>query len=134
MGLVTVAAYTWYVIAVLGRAGDSGSALADVSYQATLLWTIIGAIVTSIIAHIAVSILFHRGEEKPDERDRDIYRFGEYIGQWLVLAGATAALGLAMLEVRHFWIANVIYLAFVLGAVLSSALKIFAYRRGLPRW
>jgi hypothetical protein len=41
-----------------------------------------------------------------------------------------AALVLAMAEADHFWIANAVYLAFVLSALLGSAAKIVAYRRG----
>ena len=45
-----------------------------------------------------------------------------------------AALGLAMAELDYFWIANVIYLAFVLSSVLGSAAKIVGYRRGFQPW
>jgi hypothetical protein len=38
--------------------------------------------------------------------------------------------GLAMAEGDHFWIANAIYLAFVLSALTASVVKIVAYRRG----
>jgi hypothetical protein len=41
---------------------------------------------------------------------------------------------LALFEARYFWIANVIYLAFVLSAILGSTAKIFAYRRGFHPW
>ena len=41
-------------------------------------------------------------------------------------------MGLAMLEVAYFWIANAVYLAFFLSAVLGSVARIVAYRRGLP--
>jgi hypothetical protein len=44
---------------------------------------------------------------------------------------AAAALVMAMAKVDYFWIANVIYLGFVLWAVAGSALKLVAYRRGL---
>ena len=33
---------------------------------------------------------------------------------------------------RTFWIANVMYLAFVLSAVLSTIVKVIGYRWGLP--
>ena len=46
-------------------------------------------------------------------------------------AGAAAALVMAMAKVDYFWIANVIYLGFVLWAVAGSVLKLVAYRRGL---
>jgi len=48
--------------------------------------------------------------------------------------GALGALILAWMEAPHFWIANVIYLAFVLQAILSSVAKLVAYRRGLHAW
>ena len=41
---------------------------------------------------------------------------------------------MAMAEADHFWIANVIYLAFVLSAILGSIAKIVAYRRGFQPW
>ena len=45
--------------------------------------------------------------------------------------GAAAALVMAMAKAEYFWIANVIYLGFVLWAVAGSVLKLVAYRRGL---
>jgi hypothetical protein len=53
-------------------------------------------------------------------------------GSWVYLvAGAAAALVMAMAKVDYFWIANVVYLGFVLWAVAGSVLKLVAYRRGL---
>ncbi len=52
-------------------------------------------------------------------------------GWWLLVAGAAAALLMAMARWDYFWIANVIYLGFVLRAVGGSVLKLVAYRRGL---
>ncbi|WP_326586172.1 hypothetical protein [Streptomyces sp. NBC_01294] len=73
-----------------------------------------------------------RGGEDQDQRDREIHHFGEYIGQSFVVIGGVAGLVLAMAEVDQFWIANAIYLAFVLSALLGSAAKIVAYRLGFP--
>jgi hypothetical protein len=47
------------------------------------------------------------------------------------VAAAAAALVMAMAKADYFWIANVIYLGFVLWAVVGSVLKLVAYRRGL---
>ena len=41
---------------------------------------------------------------------------------------------MAMAEWDYFWIANVIYLCFVLSAILGSIAKIVAYRQGFPQW
>jgi hypothetical protein len=56
-------------------------------------------------------------------------------GIWVYLvtsAGAGAVyLAIILGRVDYFWIANVIYLGFVLWAVAGSVLKLLAYRRGL---
>ena len=83
--------------------------------------------------HIIVSIVDGSGG-KVDQRDREIDRFGDHIGQSFVVVGGTTALLLALLEVDYFWIANAIYLCFVLSALLGSTAKIFAYRKGFHPW
>jgi hypothetical protein len=128
MILVSLGAYTLYVATVLGRVGDGP--LADVAYAGTLLWTIGGAIVATIVANIAMAVAGGPGADRTDERDREIYQISERIGQSMVVIGALAALVMAIAELRHFWIANAVYLAFVLSALLSSSAKIMAYRKG----
>ncbi len=102
--------------------------LAGVSYVPALLSTVGGAIVVNMVTGMTF------GGGKADQRDREIGRFGEHIGQSLVVAGAVGALVLALFEARYSWIANVIYLGFVLSAVLGSVAKIFAYPRGFHPW
>ncbi len=132
MALITAAAYLGYVNTILGRANNAP--LTEVPYAATLLWTIGVVIIATIVAHIAVGIASPRDAGKEDQRDREIERYGEYMGHWFVVSGAMAALIMSMLEMSHFWIANVIYFAFVLATLLGSAAKIFAYRRGFQLW
>jgi len=132
MVVVTITTYTWYVVTILGRAATVP--LAEVSYVGTLLWTVGGAIVGSIVLTIVVSIFFPKDADKKDQRDREIHRFGEAMGQSFVILGAVAAMLMAMAEFQYFWIANVIYLCFVLSSVLGSTAKVIAYRRGLPLW
>ncbi len=53
-------------------------------------------------------------------------------GTWVYLVtSAGAALCMAMARWDYFWIANVLYLGFVLWAIAGSVLKLVAYRRGL---
>jgi hypothetical protein len=132
MSIVTCAAYVVYLAIILGR--TENASLIEVSYISTLLWTMGAVIVVAIVAHIVVGIASPKDIDKKDQRDREIYRYGEYIGQYVVSFGALGALGLSMAELDHFWIANVIYLAFVLSTLLGSAAKIVAYRRGFPQW
>ncbi len=129
---VTVVAYATYLAIILGRA--DGTLLAEVSYVSTMLWTIGAAIAASIVLHIVVAIASPKDAGKKDERDREIYRFGEYTGQSFVVIGGVAVLIMAMAEVDYFWIANAIYLAFVLSGILGSVVKLVAYRRGFQPW
>src|SRR4051794_7364703 len=104
MALVAVAGYAAYVMVVLGRA--DGDPLADVSYAGPLLATVGAAIVASIALNIVVSIVSPEGANEKDQRDREIHRLGEYIGQSFVIVGGVAALAMALANWDQFWIAN----------------------------
>jgi hypothetical protein len=130
--LVTVVAFAVYLVIILRRA--QGIPLAQVPYVGAMLWTIGGAIGAAIVGRILIAVAWPKDADKRDERDKEIERFGEYVGQSFVVIGALAALVLAMAEADHFWIANAIYLAFVLSALLGSTARIFAYRRGFQPW
>ncbi len=132
MVLVTTVAYASYLVIVLGRVG--GGALQDVPYAWTLIWSIGGAIVASILLDILSSFFAPKGAAEKDQRDREINRLGDYIGQSFLIVGAVTALWLALIEVAPFWIANAIYLGFVLSAIVGSVAKIIAYRRGFQTW
>ncbi len=129
-GLAAVVSYAVYLVLVLGRAG--GRPLAEVPYAATLLWTIGASVAAAIVLSIVAAVVSKDGEK--DQRDREIGRFGDHVGQAFVAIGAVAALLLALVEAPHFWIANTVYLAFTLSAVLGSAARISAYRRGFQPW
>jgi hypothetical protein len=128
--LVTSAgSYAVYLVIILGRV--LRTPVAEVPYAAVLLWTVGVSIVASTVGRTIVETVRPSDSRRSDVRDKEIYRFGEYASRWFVIAGAGAALVMAMLKVDYFWIANVIYLGFTLWAVAGSALKLVAYRRGL---
>jgi hypothetical protein len=130
--VINVAAYAAYAGIIVNRA--HGRPLPGVPYAGTLLWAIGAAIVASIVAEIVVGMFTPGASRAKDVRDKEIGRFGDYTGQFFVIAGAAAALLMAMAGWNRFWIANVIYLCFVLSAVLGSATKVVAYHGSLPRW
>jgi membrane-associated protease RseP (regulator of RpoE activity) len=132
MALVATVACAVYVALILGRAG--GGPLTAVPYVATMLWNIGASIVASIVLHIAVTVVSPEGAGQKDQRDREIHRFGEFIGQSFLALGGVVALALALAEASHFWIAHVLYLAFFLSAVLGALAKLAAYRRGFHPW
>ena len=127
--VASAGAYVVYVVIVLGRLLHTP--VAEVPYVSVLLWTTGASIVASIAGRILVETASPSDSRRADVRDKEIYRFGEYASRWVLVAGAAAALVMAMARWDYFWIANVIYLGFVLWAVGGSVLKLVAYRRGL---
>ena len=127
--VLAIGTFATYLVIVLRRAAVTP--LPEVEYVPALLWTIGVSIVASIAVHILAGMFFPKDAGKKDQRDKEIYRRGQYAGHWILVLGALAALGLALAETDHFWIANVIYLAFVLSMILSSVVRIIAYRRGM---
>jgi hypothetical protein len=129
MLVVSAIGYAVYAAMLLGRPGP----LAQVPYVATLLWITGASIVATIVLNIAVSIRDPK-DSRRDQRDREIGRFGDRVGQSFVVVGGVLAMFLAMFRLDHFWIANAIYLAFTLSAVLGSVARIVGYRRGFQAW
>lgn len=134
--LITAVTVAAYAVLVIGRA--NGTPLPEVDYQPIMLWTIGLGIAGSIIGRIGVEIIGRVGDEvrkqsgglTSDVRDRDIDRFGEYIGGIILGVGMVVPFILALAEADHFWIANSMYLTFALAAMAGATIKLIAYRRG----
>jgi hypothetical protein len=124
----TTIAYAVYLVLLLGRAG--ATPLAEIDYQPILLWTIGGAVLGSIIGRIAIEIMRPSESQREDVRDREIGRFGEYVSGVILGIGMVGPFVLALIEAEHFWIANAMYLVFVVQAAVGTVIKLVAYRRG----
>jgi hypothetical protein len=127
--VTTLGSYGVYLAVILGRAG--GAPLAQVSYVAPMLWTIGISIIASMVGRIAVETARPSDRHQRDARDRDIRRFGEYVGAFVLAVAMAVPFGLALVNADQFWIANAMYAAFVVWAVASTSVKLVAYRRGL---
>ncbi|MFC4006706.1 hypothetical protein ACFOY2_05705 [Nonomuraea purpurea] len=130
--VVTVAAYSGYVVVVLGRAGERP--LAEVPYAAALLWSVGTAIVAAMVAEVIAAAVKPKASLVKDVRDREIGRLGDHVGHSFVAIGALAAMFMAMAGWERFWMANAIYLGFVLSSVLGNVTKVIAYRGSFPQW
>ena len=136
LAILAPVGYAVYLVLLFSQLG--GRPLAEAEYVWPMVGTILGAIVVGILAGIVVGIVsgITSGKDggKADLRDKQIHRFGEQIGNSFVVIGGIGALILCFIEAPHFWIANLLYLCFVLSGILSSIAKLFAYRRGLHQW
>ena len=132
-GVIVIVGYAVYLALVL-PAVLGGEPVSEVGYQIPMMSAIGGAIAAGILGGIVIGITSPKGADKADQRDREISRFGERIGQSFVVIGGIGALLLCLVEAPWFWIANVIYLGFVLSGLLAVIAKLVAYRRGFQPW
>jgi len=128
-----------YFVVVLTPLGEV--AAAEIAYQrplliavgASIVLTIIGAILTAIGTAVSGELSGRDATadiERKDERDADINRRGDLLGYYVASAGALGVMALTMLEVDYFWIANSLYLSFVIAALVSAIFKLVLYHRG----
>lgn len=131
-----VVTYVGYLVITLRQLGQT--APADIDYAPTILWSIGLGVALAIVGRIAVAIVGRISSEMAgldadhdvDVRDRDIGRFGEYVAGTVLGVGMVVPFVLTLAEFDYFWIANAMYLAFVVSAVVGAVVKLVAYRRG----
>jgi len=117
-----------YFVAVLSKV--PGADVGGIVYARPMIVAIGAGIGLGIVAGIAAAIASPREADRVDERDRQIHRLGGHVGFYVMSVAAIVPLVLAMARAPHFWIANSLYLAFVLATLVSSIAKIVSYRRG----
>ena len=125
IGLTLVA----YVLIVVRQAATGP--LTEWDYVPTLLWTIGIGIALSIAGRIVIEIARPSETYATDARDRDIGRFGEYVSGTVLGVGMVVPFVLTLAAFDYFWIANAMYFAFALAALIGTVVKVVAYRRGL---
>jgi len=138
-GVVTLSVVGWYAWVVGGLFGQVP--VEEIAYQRPLLFAVGAMIVLTIVGTIGMSIATAIGLEisgrgsahdidRRDERDASIDARGDRAAFYVSSLLMVGVLALAMLEVAHFWIANGLFAAFVAGGLISSGVKLAAYRRG----
>ena len=130
--IVGIVAYAVYAAVVLGRA--AGGPLAEAPYVDALLWSIGAAIAMAIVVTIIVGIVSRRDGLVSDQRDKQISARAEHTARAFLVIGALGALVLALIEADPFWIANTIYLAFVVSSTVEGITRIALYRGVMPSW
>lgn len=121
-----------YLVLVVPQVVDEP--IAAVDWVQPMVVAIVSFVLANVLGNVVAAATNPREADKNDERDREIDRLGERIGNWLLVAGSIAALVLAMGKADHFWIANAIFLGGIAGALLSSVVKIAAYHGSFQRW
>jgi hypothetical protein len=131
--IVTIVAFTVYIVVVLQQAG--GGPLERVDWVPIMLVTIGVSIVAVIILTILWGIVAGMRDpeaSRTDVRDREIGRIGDRVGQAFSAMGGLGAIVLCALEADWFWIANTIFFGFGLSALVGGIATVVLYRRGMP--
>lgn len=123
-GAIAPVGYVVYL--VLAYLAGSGPLDAE-TYVWPMVWAIVGAITAGILAGIVIGMA---GARRVDRRDKEIGWLGSRVGNSFIAIGGVAALILCFVEAPHVYIANALYLCFVLAAMLQAATKLAAYQRG----
>jgi hypothetical protein len=137
--VVAVVVPVTYFAIMLGRLGDVSAA--DISYQrplliaigASVVLTVVGSVLAGIGTGISAELRGRSASDeidRKDERDKQISRHGDLMGFYVSSVGMVGVLALTMLEYDYFWIASALYLSFVVGTLVGSAVKIASYHRG----
>lgn len=103
----------------------------EVVWVRPLIIVIVAGIVVGIVFTVLIAMAKPSEAGVKDVRDKEISRFGDYVGGMVLSVLVVGVLVLTMLRVEHFFIANAIYAGFVAQAIVSSIVKLLAYRRGL---
>jgi hypothetical protein len=120
-----VAYFAW-----LARQVARADAVADIGYVRALLWAIGGGILLNMIGSTFVRGA-GRGTDLKDQRDREIDRRGNAINFVVFSVLIVIPFALALRDAETFWIANAIYLAYALAAVIGVVIKAVLYRKGI---
>lgn len=130
--LVVTGTCVAYGAMIVGRA--DGGALSDVAYRAPMLWSMGAGMGLAIVGRIALEVVRPSETYRADVRDKEIGRFGEYVGGTVLAMGMLVPFALTLTAAAHFWIANTMFAAFALATVVGAAARLVAYRRGLGAW
>lgn len=128
MAIIMFGVYGWYFFVALSQM-DNEAFRVD-GYQSVMLVAVVVLVILAAVTHIVIAVADPKGVDKSDVRDRQINRYGEYVGGYVLGAGALFALALAMFRVDQFWIANAILAALVLSELVSAGTRVVLYRRG----
>lgn len=136
-GLIQLVTGVWYVVTILGK--TSSTPVAEIEYLGELATLVVAVVVATVAVTIVVAIVSASraalaGDsidlDRTDERDKTIARYAGNIGGIVLAVGMLPALGFAIFEFDHFWIAHAMLASFFASEMVETGLKIAAYRRG----
>jgi len=129
-GFASLVAPAAYLVWIAGKIGDA-AAVGDIAYVRTLLWAIGAGILVNSLGGMIIRGANPREADVRDQRDRDIRRRGDAVGFVVFSILVVGPFVLTMRDANTFWIANALYVAYVLTALITVSVKAVLYRKGI---
>ncbi|MDJ1113135.1 hypothetical protein [Microbacterium dauci] len=134
VGLV-VSVVAMIVYGVIMSALLRSTPIEQINWFPLMGWTLGISLVVSLMLTAAWAMIaeagWPRGLLTSDERDRDIARMGDRVGQAFLVLGGLGAIFLCAADAAPFWIAHSVFAGFALSSIIGSVARVIAYRRGL---
>lgn len=125
---ILVVVFGWYFTLVMGPV--AGSPGREFAYTALMIVASVVVAVLAAVSHIVLAIVFRSQANAYDERDRLIVLRSTEIAAYILAAGVFTGIGLAIVQVDRFWIAQALIAALVIAEITDGVVKLILYRRG----
>jgi hypothetical protein len=106
----------------------------EVDWVPPMVFAVVGFVIANVLGNVVAAASNPADAERHDQRDTQIRLYGVRIGSWLIIAGASVALVLTMLEAPYFWIGNALFAGGMAASITSSIAEIAAYRGTFQPW
>lgn len=117
-----------YFVLVVGVVAHSPGR--EPAYTALALLASAVLAILAAVTHVILALAFWSQANAYDERDRFVVLRSERIAGYVLAAGVFTGIGLAMVQVDRFWIAQALIAALVLAEITDGIIKVVLYRRG----
>lgn len=122
--IVVFAAYFALVLGVVAETPDR-----DIAYTGLLAAAAVVVTFLAASSHVFLALVFRSQANAHDERDWIVGLRSERIAGYVLAVGVFSGIGLSIVRVDVFWIAQILIASVVAAEVLEGIVKVALYRR-----
>lgn len=127
---ILVVVFGLYFALVLGPVAGAPAPAREFAFTALVIQASVVVTILAATTHIVLAIIFRSQANAYDERDRLIDLRSTRVAAYILAAGVYAGIGLAVVQVERFWIAQALIAALVIAEITDGVIKVALYRRG----
>ena len=131
MTAILVVVFGMYFALVLGPVAGAPAPAREFAFTALMILASVVVTILAAATHIVLAIVFRSQVNAHDERDRLIDLRSTRVAAYILAAGVYAGIGLSVVQVERFWIAQALIAALVIAEITDGVIKVVLYRRGV---